>query len=82
MPYAHRAHDYRVGAPMSRSYLLPHVQTGHTEGGDIAERCGEAAGFQAEGRLVHPVQAAGGDEVQDLPDSQAERRATNDHGTC
>ena len=74
--------DYRVGVPVSRSYLVTHVQTCHSEGSDISERRGKAAGFQAESRLVHLVQAAGGDEVQDLPDSQTERRATNDQGTC
>ncbi len=51
--------DYRVGVPVSRSYFVTHVQTCHSEGSDIAERRGEAAGFQAESPLIHLVQAAG-----------------------
>ena len=47
--------DYRVGVPVSPSYLVTHVKTCNSQGIDIAERLGEPAGFQAEGRLVHPV---------------------------
>ena len=71
MQYAHRVHDYRVGAPVSRSSPPAHVQTYQLEGSDIAERPGEVTGFQAEGRVVHLVQTAGRHEVQSLPDSEA-----------
>ncbi len=63
---SHRAHDYRGRVPVSRSYVVPHVQTDHNEGGDIADRCGEAAGFQAEGRLVHSYEQPAGTKYKTL----------------